>query len=141
MKTYQPKKSEIKRNWHLLDAKGQILGRLATQISGLLLGKGKASFSKHLDCGDFVVVTNVEKVVLSGKKETQKKYFRHSGYPGGFKEATVRQVRARFPERILEKAVFGMLPGNRLRSGRMARLKLIVGDKNPFKNEFENKNG
>lgn len=137
MKTFQPKAKEIKRDWHLLDAKDQVVGRLATQVAELLMGKGKVSFSKHMDSGDFVVVTNVEKVVLTGKKEKQKLYRRHSGYPGGYKEETAREVRAEHPERILERAVFGMLPGNKLRADRMIRLKLVIGDKNPFESNFK----
>jgi len=132
MKTFQPTQKEVERKWYLLDAKDQVLGRLATKIAELLMGKGKVTFSKHMDSGDFVVVTNVEKVVLTGKKEDQKLYRRHSGYPGGYKEATAAEIRTKFPKKLIEKAVYGMLPSNKLRSDRMVRLKLVVGDTNPF---------
>lgn len=137
MKTFQPKAKEVKRDWHLLDAKDQVVGRFATRVAELLMGKGKVTFSKHMDSGDFVVVTNVEKVMLTGKKEKQKLYRRHSGYPGGYKEETAREVREKHPERILEKAVFGMLPDNKLRADRMVRLKLVVGEKNPYESNFK----
>jgi len=137
MKTYQPKSSEIKREWHLLDAQEKIVGRLTTEIVGFLLGKHKISYSKHIDVGDFVVVLNVEKVKFSGKKEEAKLYRSHSGYPGGFKEINPKNLREKHPERIIEKAVFGMLPANRLRKTRMSRLKLIVGEENPFVDKFE----
>ena len=136
MKTYQPKVKEVKREWHLVDAKDQILGRLASEIASLLIGKHKPTFSKHIDVGDFVVVLNVEKVMLTGRKETQKLYRSHSGYPGGFKEITAQKLREKHPERIIKKAVFGMLPDNRLKKQRMARLKLVVGKENPFMDKF-----
>jgi len=134
MKTYQPTQKEVKRNWHLLDAKDAVLGRLATQVAVLLMGKHKAVYSAHMDSGDYVVVTNCEKVKLTGKKEEQKVYRGHSGYPGGLKEVALAKVRKEHPLRILEHAVSGMLPDNRLKADRMKRLKLIVGEKNPYKN-------
>lgn len=134
MKTYQPKAGEVKRNWHVIDAKGQILGRLSTEIAKYLMGKHKTDYSSHMDMGDFVVVLNVEKIEVTGRKEKNKLYRTHSGYPGGFKQKTYEQVMAATPERILEHAVSGMLPDNRLKSDRMARLKLVVGDKNPYEN-------
>ncbi|MBU0997920.1 50S ribosomal protein L13 [Patescibacteria group bacterium] len=136
MKTYQPKEKEITREWHLLDAKGQIVGRLATKISGLLMGKHKPNFSKHMDMGDYVVLLNAEKVEFSGKKEDKKLYRSHSGYPGGFKEITAKLLREKHPERIIRKAVFGMLPDNRQKKERLNRFKIIVGDTNPFKDKF-----
>lgn len=123
MKTYQPKKKEVSRESHSIDASGQILGRLATKIAELLMGKGKVNYSTHMDMGDNVLVTNAEKVVLTGKKESQKVYQGHSGYPGGFKETTIARMREKAPNRILQHAVSGMLPDNRLKRLRMARLK------------------
>ena len=143
MKTYQPREKDIERKWHLIDAEDQVLGRLSTQISSLLIGKHKPVFAKHVDVGDFVVVLNVEKVFLTGKKESQKLYRSHSGYPGGFKEISVEKLREKHPQRIIKKAVFGMLPDNRLKKQRMIRLKLVVGNKNPFAHKFgkEKENG
>lgn len=139
MKTYQPKEKDIERKWHLINAQDEIVGRLASKIAALLMGKGKTNFSKHMDSGDFVVVTNVEKIVFTGKKEKQKLYRWHSGYPAGFKEKTAEKIRGEHPERILEHAIKGMLPENRLKKDRMARLKLVVSDKNPYADKFENK--
>jgi len=136
MKTYQPKASEVKRSWHLIDADGVILGRMATEVARLLTGKNKPSFSRHMDMGDYVVVVNAEKVKLSGKKTKQKVYRSHSGYPGGFKEVTFVQMKKEHPERIVGHAVAGMLPDNRLKKDRMARLKVVVGGENPFKDKF-----
>jgi large subunit ribosomal protein L13 len=139
MKTYQPKEKEVKRGWHLVDAKGEILGRLATKIATYLTGKHKASYSTHMDMGDFVVVINAEKIEVTGKKDQQKLYRRHSGYPSGYKERTYQQVMAVHPERIIEHAVNGMIPDNRLKDARMLRLKLVVGDKNPYEKQLEAK--
>lgn len=135
-KTYQPKEKEVQRDWHLVDAKGEILGRLATKIATLLIGKNKATYSTHMDMGDFVVVINAEKVEVTGKKDQQKLYRRHSGYPGGYKERTFKQVMDVHPERIIEHAVSGMLPDNRLKDARMLRLKVVVGDKNPYEKQL-----
>lgn len=136
MKTYQPKEKEIKRAWHLKDANGAILGRLATEIARLLVGKGKVSYSSHLDSGDYVVVLNAEKVVLTGKKPLQKVYRSHSGFPGGFKEVKFSKLIEENPERVIEHAVAGMLPDNRLKKARLARLKVVKGGENPFKDKF-----
>ncbi|MBI4153511.1 50S ribosomal protein L13 [Candidatus Woesebacteria bacterium] len=136
MKTYQPKGKEIKREWHLIDADGAILGRLSSEVAGYLMGKHKASFSRHMDSGDYVVVINAQKVKLTGKKPQQKVYRSHSGYPGGFKEISFAKMKKEHPERILEHAVAGMLPHNRLKKDRMTRLKVIVGDKNPYEDKF-----
>jgi len=136
MKTYQPKEKEVIREWHLLDAKGEVLGRLCTKIATYLTGKHKATYSTHMDMGDFVVVVNAEKVEVTGKKGNQKVYRTHSGYPGGFKEKSYRQVMDVHPERIIEHAVLGMLPNNRLRDPRMLRLKVVVGDKNPYEKQL-----
>jgi large subunit ribosomal protein L13 len=137
MKTYQPKGKEVIRSWHLIDAKDEILGRLATKVVSLLMGKGKVSYSPHMDSGDFVVILNAEKIKLTGKKETDKVYQGHSGYPGGFKEVSIVKMRKEHPIRIIQKAVFGMLPDNRLRSKRMVRLMLVEGDKNPYQAKFK----
>ncbi len=137
MKTFQPKAKEVVRAWHLLDAKGQVLGRLATQAAIYLMGKHKASYSTHMDSGDFVVILNAEKVEVTGKKEGQKMYQTHSGYPGGFKEKTYQQMMAVHPERILEHAVAGMLPDNRLKDERMLRLKVVVGSTNPYQKQID----
>jgi large subunit ribosomal protein L13 len=133
MKTFQPKHKDVVREWHHLDANGMVLGRLATEIAILLMGKHKPTFSKHMDSGDFVVVTNVEKIKVTGKKEKQKVYRRHSGFPGGLKEVSYEKMKKEHPERILEHAVKGMLPNNRLLDDRMVRLKLIIGSENPYK--------
>lgn len=139
MKTFQPKVKEIKRDWHLVDAKDAILGRITTQIAMFLMGKNKATYSPHLDSGDYVVVINAEKIVLTGKKSLQKVYRSHSGYPAGLKEVSFARMKKEHPERILEHAVSGMLPDNKLKRERMARLKIIVGEKNPYQNKFETK--
>ncbi len=128
----------MKKNWHLIDASGQILGRLATNVAQLLTGKLKPTYSSHLDSGDNVVVINAEKIEVTGKKSSQKVYRTHSGYPSGFKERSYQQIMDKFPERIIEHAVSGMIPDNRLKRERMVRLKVVVGDKNPFKEKFNN---
>lgn len=137
MKTFQPKVKEMKRSWHLIDADGKVLGRIATEIAKYLIGKHKATYSANLDSGDFVVVVNAEKVLVTGKKSSQKAYRRHSGYPHGFKERSYEQVMDTFPERIIEHAVSGMVPDNRLKKIRMGRLKVVAGSKNPFGKMFE----
>ncbi len=136
MKTYQPKASEVKRNWHLIDAKGLVLGRLSTQVAMKLMGKNKVDYSPHMDNGDNVVVINAFEIIVTGKKEDQKKYYGHSGYPGGFKEVSYKQMKATHPERILELAVKRMLPVNRLRDIRMKRLHISMNTKNPFESKF-----
>ncbi len=136
MKTFQPTPKDIKREWHLIDAKDEILGRLSTKVAALLIGKGKATFSRHMDCGDYVVVVNAEKVAVTGRKASQKKYRTHSGYPSGFKEKTYAMVMEFHPERIIKHAVAGMIPDNRLKKERMLRLKVVVGDANPFEEKF-----
>lgn len=136
MKTYQPKAKEVKRDWQLIDAKDEVLGRLSTKIANHLMGKNKASYSTQMDMGDFVVVLNAEKVVLTGKKAQTKVYQSHSGYPGGFKERKIAQVLMEHPERVLEQAVSGMLPDNKTKAERMKRLNIVIGDKNPFADKF-----
>ncbi len=123
MKTIQPKAKEIKREKHTIDATGQILGRLATRVAGLLMGKGKSDYAPQLEMGDFVTVTNVEKIRVTGRKEEQKTYIRHSGYPGGFREIAYKKMQKEQPKQILIHAVAGMLPDNRLKKLRLVRLK------------------
>ena len=137
MKTYQLKSKEVKRNWHLLDAKDAVLGRLASQIAALLMGKLKVDYSPHIESGDYVVVVNAEKIKVTGKKAQQKVYRSHSGYPGGFKEVSFAKMSKEHPERIIEHAVSGMLPDNRLKKARMAMLKVVVGEKNPYEDKFK----
>jgi|SRR5581483_4684813 len=126
MKTYQPKEKEVKRNWHLIDAKGKVLGRLSTQIATILMGKNKKDYSPHMDNGDYVAVINAMDIRVTGKKEDQKKYYSHSGYPGGFKIVSYKHLKENHPERILWLAVKRMLPENRLRDKRMARLHISL---------------
>lgn len=137
MKTYQPKSKEINRSWHLIDAKDQVLGRLSTKIATLLMGKQKSSYSTHMDSGDFVVIINAEKVLTTGKKSLNKVYRSHSGYPGGFKEVTFAKMAKVHPSRIIEFAVFGMLPDNRLKADRMARLFVYKGEKHKYESKFK----
>ena len=125
-KTYSQKPSEINREWHLIDATELPLGRLSTIIAGLLTGKGKPTYTPHMDAGDYVVVINAKQVPVTGDKELQKIYYRHSGFPGGIKDARLEEVREKFPERIIENAVKGMLPKNKLQADRMGRLKVFA---------------
>ena len=118
---------DVKRSWYVVDADGKTLGRLATRISRVLTGKHKPTYTPHADTGDFVVVVNAEKIRLTGNKWAGKIYYRHSQYPGGLRERTAGQVRDAHPTRLIESAVHGMIPGNRLRAKRMARLRLFVG--------------
>ena len=131
MKTYSVKVSEIKREWHVIDASDKILGRLATEVAKLLMGKHKPMFCRNLDVGDFVVVLNAEKVRVSGDKARQKVYYRHSGYPGGLKSVTFEKLMQTHPTRAVEYAVKGMLPHNRLGASMIKKLKVYVGDKHP----------
>jgi len=135
-KTYQPKQKEVKRAWHLIDAKGEVLGRLASKVAILLMGKQKSTYSTHMDSGDNVVVINAEKIITTGKKAEQKVYRSHSGYPGGFKEVSFEKMSKEHPNRIIEFAVSGMLPDNRLKSDRMARLHVTKGEKHKYDNNF-----
>lgn len=131
MATTFPKKSEIKRSWHVVDADGQILGRLASQIAGILAGKHKPTYVPFLDTGDHVIVVNAEKVLLTGEKEEVKAYFRHSGFPGGIRETRARELRTQHPERLIEEAVRGMLPKNRLGRAQFKKLKVYRGPQHP----------
>src|SRR6266436_1753941 len=131
MKTYLPKVNLDQRKWHVIDANGAILGRLAVQIADTLRGKNKPIYTAHLDAGDFVVVINAEKVVLTGKKETDKLFMSYSGWKGGEKYTSVAQVRARVPEKLITHAVRGMVPKNRLGRVLMTKLKVFKGSKHP----------
>jgi large subunit ribosomal protein L13 len=128
MKTYSQKPTEVSRRWILIDAKDAPLGRLSTEIAKYLIGKYKPSYTPHIDGGDYVVVINAAETIVTGNKEEAKIYYRHSGFPGGIKDATLKEVREKFPERLIEYAVKGMLPKNKLSSGRMQRLKVFVGN-------------
>ncbi|MBO8152179.1 MAG: 50S ribosomal protein L13 [Candidatus Marinimicrobia bacterium] len=130
-KTYFPKANEVKREWLLVDAEGKTLGRLASRIAYLLRGKHKPYFSPHLDTGDFVVVINAEKVRLTGKKAEQKTYFKHSGYLGGWRLVPFKEMIQKHPERVIQHAVWGMLPKNRLGRKIFKKLKVYRGNEHP----------
>ena len=131
METTSIRVNEITRNWYIVDADGQILGRLASEIAQIIRGKKKPFFTPHMDMGDFVVVINAEKVKVTGNKEKDKTYFRHSGYPGGVTQINLRKVRQVFPERIITNAVKGMLPHNRLGKKLLTHLKVYSGELHP----------
>jgi len=131
MKTHLPKIDLDQRKWHVIDADGAVLGRLAVQIADVLRGKNKPVFAPHLDAGDFVVVINAEKVVLTGKKETDKQYMSYSGWKGGERFRNVSQIRARHPERLILHAVKGMIPKNRLGDRLLTKLKVFKGANHP----------
>ncbi len=135
--TDSTKEKDIKREWHLIDAKDKILGRLSTEIAELLMGKSKPYFVRNLDCGDFVVVTNAKEVKVTGKKETLKKYYRYSGYPGGFKAEALGDLRNRRPEEIIRRAVSGMLPQNRLKSRMLKRLLIFKDANHTYQERFK----
>ena len=131
MKTYLPKPNLDERKWHVIDAEGAVLGRLAAQVANILRGKNKPIFTPHLDAGDFVVVINAEKVVLTGKKETEKLFMSYSGWKGGESYRSVAQIRARHPERLILHAVKGMIPKNRLGDRLLTKLKVYKGNQHP----------
>lgn len=131
MKTYLPKVNLDQRAWHVIDADGAVLGRLAVQVADLLRGRHKPTYTAHLDAGDFVVVINAEKVRVTGKKETDKEYMTYSGWKGGEKRRSVEQVRAKQPEELIHRAVRGMVPKNRLGRVLMTKLKVYAGPKHP----------
>lgn len=135
--TKSTKASEIKRKWHFLDAKDEILGRLSTKIAQLLMGKSKAYFVRYLDVGDYVVVVNAKDVKVTGGKEEKKTYTRYSGYPGGLKRETLRSLRSRKPEEIIRHAVSGMLPQNRLHDKMLKRLHIFSDKEHPYKDKFK----
>lgn len=131
--------SDIKREWHLLDVKDKVLGRIATDIAKKLMGKGKPYFVRNLDCGDYVVVVNAKTVKITGNKETKKEYFRYSGFPGGLTKETMDKLRIRKPEEIIIHAVKGMLPQNRLRDRMLQRLFVVSGTDHSYEDKFKSK--
>jgi large subunit ribosomal protein L13 len=131
MKTHLPKVNLDQRKWHVIDANGAVLGRLAAQVANVLRGKNKPVYTPHLDAGDFVVVINADKIVVTGKKETDKEFMTYSGWKGGEKYTSVAQVRANHPEKLITHAVRGMVPKNRLGRVLMTKLKVYKGDKHP----------
>jgi large subunit ribosomal protein L13 len=131
MKTYSAKPGEVTREWYLVDADGKTLGRLATQIADTLRGKRKPQYTPHVDTGDFVVVVNAEKIAVTGNKLDQKRYYRHSGYPGGLRSRTLREQLERRPTEVLRVAVKGMLPKNRLARQQITKLKIYAGPEHP----------
>ncbi len=131
-----PKINEIKKNWYIINAEGKVLGKVATEAAKILRGKHKPIFTPHLDCGDHVIIINAEKAVLTGKKMEQKKYYRHSGYKGGLKEFTYKQLIAKHPTRAMELAVIGMLPHNRLGRKMARHLRVYAGSEH--KQEAQN---
>ena len=131
MKTYNAKPGEITRDWYVVDADGKTLGRLATVIADTLRGKNKPQYTPHVDTGDFVVVVNAEKIAVTGKKLDEKMYYRHSGYPGGLKQRSLREQLDRRPTEVLRKAVRGMLPRNRLARQQITKLKIYTGAEHP----------
>ena len=126
-KTFSQKPADVTRRWILIDAKDATLGRVSTAIAKYLIGKYKPTYTPHVDGGDYVVVVNAKELVVTGAKETDKMYYRHSGFPGGLKEAQLKELREKSPESIIQEAVKGMLPKNTLAAGRMARLRIFAG--------------
>ncbi len=131
MRTYVANKADRERNWLLVDASGQTLGRLATQIANALRGKRKPAYTPHVDTGDFVVVVNAERIAITGNKRTDKKYYRHSGYPGGLKTRTLAEMLDRRPEEVIRLAVKGMIPRTRLGRKQLTKLKVYAGPEHP----------
>ena len=131
VRTFSPKAGDIQRQWHVVDASDVVLGRLASQVAVLLRGKHKPIFAPHIDTGDFVIVVNAEKVALSGSKLAQKRAYRHSGYPGGLTTVAYSELLAKHPERVVEKAVKGMLPKNSLGRQMLRKLKVYAGPEHP----------
>ncbi len=131
MKTFSAKAEDIQRKWFVVDAQGQTLGRLATRIATILRGKHKPVYTPHLDCGDYVIVVNADKIQVTGHKMEQKTYYRHSGYPGGLRQVTLRRQLQIHPDRVIEAAVRGMLPHNRLGRKMFRKLKVYAGPTHP----------
>jgi large subunit ribosomal protein L13 len=129
--TFSAREQDIDRKWYVVDAQGKTLGRLSTEIATILRGKHKPIYTPHIDCGDYVIVINADKVWVTGLKLDQKKYYRHSGYPGGMREITLRDQLSKFPERVIESAVKGMLPKNRLGRKMYKKLKVYAGSNHP----------
>lgn len=134
--TRPTKTAEVERKWHLVDVSGKTLGREATQIAQKLIGKSKPYFAKNIDCGDYVVVLNAKDVKLTGKKETDKSYTRYSGYPGGLRRTSVKEMREQKPEEIIRHAVSGMLPKNKLRDSMLKRLYVFAGSEHKYQDKF-----
>jgi large subunit ribosomal protein L13 len=130
-RTFSPKSADISRDWHVVDAEGKTLGRLASVIAATLRGKTKPSYAAHVDMGDFVIVVNADKIKVTGNKETDKVYHRHSGYPGGLRSVALKDMRQRHPERIIEAAVRGMLPKTTLGENQFKKLKVYAGPNHP----------
>lgn len=139
MKTSHLSGKNIKRNWHLVDLKGKTLGRISTLITPLLTGKNKPDYSPHLDTGDYVVAINAAKIKVTGNKLVNKKYYSHSGFPGGFTTTTFETLLAKDPRKIMEKAVKGMLPKNKLQQVRLRRFKVYANDEHPHSAHFDSK--
>lgn len=137
VQTKSTKQSEITHEWHLIDLKDKTLGRISTEIAHKLMGKSKPNFVRNLDCGDYVVVVNAKEVKVTGKKESDKMYYRHSGYPGGFKAESLKELRARRPEEVIRHAVKGMLPQNKLRDRMLKRLFVFVGEDHKYSEKFK----
>jgi large subunit ribosomal protein L13 len=131
VRTYQQKTAETDHKWYVVDASGERLGTLAVRIARALSGRNKPTWTPHIDDGDHVIVINAEKIELGGKKWTQKLYYRHSNYPGGLKVQTAREIADKYPERLIEKAVRGMLPTNRMRDAQLRRLSVYAGESHP----------
>jgi large subunit ribosomal protein L13 len=129
------RKEDVKRDWYLVDATGKTLGRLASEIAKILMGKNKPTYTPHIDGGDFVVVVNAEKVFVTGKKLNQKIYYKHTGYFGHLKETTLKEMLEKKPEEVIRLAVRGMLPKNKLRDRRLKRLKVYAGPEHPHKSQ------
>lgn len=137
MKTYSTKASEIERKWHIIDASGKTLGKVATEAAALLKGKHKPIYSPHLDVGDYVVIVNAAKIAVTGKKLTQKIYYRHSNYPGGLKSIRLDEMLKSNPTRVIEHAVKGMLPHNRLGAAMFKKLKVYAGPEHPHQAQIK----
>ncbi len=131
MKTWTAKAEDVEHAWYVVDAEGQTLGRLATRIADTLRGKGKPTYTPHVDSGDFVIVVNADKIAVTGNKLDQKRYYRHSGYPGGLRSRTLREQLERRPTEVIRTAVKGMLPKNRLASRQITKLKVYAGPEHP----------
>ena len=131
MKTYSAKPLEVERKWYVIDADGEILGRLATKVASILRGKNKPEYTQHIDTGDFVIIINAEKIRVTGKKETDKKYYRHSGFPGGLKVTSFKEMMEKNPTLALEKAIKGMLPHNTLGDEQFQKLNIYAGSEHP----------
>jgi len=131
LKTYVPKPQDVEHNWHVVDANGKVLGRLASEVATILKGKHKPVYTPHMDVGDHVVIINAEKIRVTGKKAETKRYYRHTGYPGGLRSDSFTELLEKAPERILEKAIWGMMPHNKLGRKMFKKLKVYAGGKHP----------